>query len=88
MSRFYGSLAGQARTIATRRGSAKSGTTAHVRGWDVGARVVARPHSLRPDEDTLEVYMTHGSNGEGSDVFLGLVCLKAGKPTFYPANDG
>lgn len=34
MSKFYGTLIGQAKTEATRRGSEKSGIRASVQSWD------------------------------------------------------
>lgn len=68
MSRFYGDLTGQAKTTATRRGSANSGVRSHVRGWDLGIRVEAFPESEA--FDGFRVYVTAGSNGGHGDLLL------------------
>jgi len=39
MSQFYGTLNGQARTVATRRGSKNSGVTATAASWAGAVRV-------------------------------------------------
>ena len=61
MSRFYGSLKGQAKSTATRRGSVSSGVSAHVRGWDMGIWVGVGecPYC---GKDYFEVHETGGSN--------------------------
>jgi len=59
MAHFYGSIKGQAKTQATRRGSEKGGMDAHIRGWDVGCRVQAE---CVDGKDTFTVYRTNGSN--------------------------
>jgi len=54
---------------ATRMGTAKSGFQAHIRGWNIGARII-----LRVDEDgndSVTIYQTSGSNDRGSEVLLG-----------------
>ena len=59
MSRFYGSLTGQAKTTATRRGSTI--VEAHVRGWDFG--VYSQVHKCRHcGGDAVKVFTTGGSN--------------------------
>ena len=70
MSRFYGSVNGNARTQATRRGTPASGVTSTARGWDVGGLVEARADG---DADVIEVYATHGSNAEGSNVHVATI---------------
>ena len=76
VSRFYGSLEGMARTSATRRGSAGSGVSAHVRGWDLGARVTVGAvdeHAGRLEggtRDGFTVYATGGSNGGRAELEL------------------
>lgn len=67
MSRFYGDLTGQAKTTATRRGSAKSGIRSHVRGWDVGVKVFAND---KGGKDEIQIYVTTGSNNTGSDILI------------------
>lgn len=84
MSRFYASIKGR-RGAATRTGTANSGLDGHVRGWDVGVRVVARDYR---SSDVFDVYMTHGSNGGGADVKIGTVKIGPfGRPKFYPEFD-
>lgn len=69
MSRFYGTLSGQAKTEATRRGSENSPVYAHVRGWNVGATVKAY---VGPDgEDHISISLTSGSNGHEAARELG-----------------
>lgn len=68
MSRFYGDLTGQAKTTATRRGSASSGIEAHPRGWNLGIRVQGFPEN--DAFDGFRVYVTGGSNGGHSDLLL------------------
>lgn len=60
MSRLYGDLTGSAKTTATRRGSAASGVSSHVRGWNTGLRAAAH---VSDDVDTFNVVLTAGSNG-------------------------
>ena len=59
MSRFYGSLRGSAKTLATRRGNTASGITGHIRGWDIGVEVA----SFDGESDGFHVYVTGGTNG-------------------------
>lgn len=68
MSRFYGDLTGQARTTATRRGSASSGVSAHIRGWGIGVRVNVHDEDGR---DVVSVTLTGGSNSTGMKRCLG-----------------
>ena len=70
MSRFYGTVNGNARTQASRRGTADSGVTSEARGWDVGAKIEARDAA---GVDVIEVYATHGSNGHGSEVHVATI---------------
>lgn len=69
MAHFYGSLKGQARTEATRRGSKAWGMVAHIRGWNIGARVVLS-HNPETGKDVVRVYCTGGSNGVAPDRLL------------------
>lgn len=71
MSRFYGDLTGQAKTTATRRGSATSGVSAHVRGWPLGIKVEA--YAVNDGLDGFQVYVTAGSNGSHADLWLATV---------------
>ena len=68
MAQFYGEIKGQARTSATRRGSKASGLEGHLRGWNIGVRVV-----LEYKEgigDIIHIYRTSGSNGGDEDVLI------------------
>ena len=47
MAQFYGTIQGQSKTQATRRGSKKSGLTTHAASWQGAVRV-----SLFTDEET------------------------------------
>lgn len=67
MAHFYGSVRGQARTMATRRGSKVGGMSAHIRGWDIGARVELIHLG---GKDVVRVYKTSGSNAKGSDELV------------------
>ena len=71
MSRFYGSISGQSKTEATRRGNKQSGVNAHIRGWDVGVFVGCFVN----DEgyDVCEVYETGGSNSPSNRKLLATV---------------
>lgn len=68
MAHFYGEVKGQAKTPATRRGSKNSGLEAHLRGWEIGVRVVLEYRE--GVGDVINVYRTSGSNGGGSDVLI------------------
>lgn len=69
MSRFYGSIQGN-RGGATRQGTPASGMEGHIRGWDIGGRVIM---SVNPatGRDTCTIYLTSGSNGYGHHQLLG-----------------
>ena len=71
MSRFYASIEGQAKTIATRRGSEKSRINGHVRGWDVG--VMVEGYVDENGNDCFEVWQTGGSNGHTSPKLIATV---------------
>jgi len=66
MSRFYASIQGS-RGEVTRCGSATSGITGHVHGWDLGIRVEGVEVDGR---DEFRVYRTSGSNESAPDVLL------------------
>ena len=69
MARFYGDIQGH-RGEATRMGTPNSGIQAHIRGWNVGARIQA---STDPDDqklDRIEVYQTGGSHSPRGPLLL------------------
>ena len=86
MSRFYGSVMGQARTEATRRGSANSGVTGHVRGWHVGVETVASAGVLHSENDVLNVFATAGSTGSGPTAYIGTVYRNASGALVFQFN--
>lgn len=76
MAHFYGSMTGQAKTTATRRGSVNSGMDAHIRGWFIGVRVCLRHVD---GKDVVTVYRTTGSTPNGHDVQI-LEFAEGGSP--------
>ena len=54
MAQFYGTIAGKAKTKATREGSAESGLTTQAAGWGGAIEV-----ELRQDKDGADVYEVH-----------------------------
>lgn len=60
MSRFYVSASNSRGKEMTAAG-AESGQNAHIRGWNAGVEVLARPDG---EIDNFTVYATHGSRGE------------------------
>jgi hypothetical protein len=76
MARFFGSIQGS-KGEATRLGTAKTGIQGHIRGWDIGAKVMMDVTS--DDKDVVEVYITRGSNGRGPSLFLGRFEIKDGE---------
>ena len=73
MSHFYGSMQGS-RGLTTRCGTANSGMTVHVRGWDFGVEVDVFEDG-NTGEDMARVYLTGGSNGSGRQ-YLGTFSTK------------
>lgn len=58
MAQFYASIQGN-RGEATRMGTKSSGISGHIRGWNVGARVVV---SHEDGVDIVRVWKTGGSS--------------------------
>jgi len=69
MAHFIGFVQGKSITSVSRLGSIKSGISARASGWDVGISV--RGYVDEHDKDHFRVYLTSGSNGGKSDIFLG-----------------
>ncbi len=67
MAHFYGEVFG-ARGSASRLGG-KKGMSAHVRGWDLGARIEIF-FDEKKQKDIVRVYKTSGSNGQESDQLI------------------
>ena len=67
MGHFYGEIQGN-RGEATRMGTKSSGFVAHIRGWNVGCRVVCDVDE--DGYDVIDVYKTKGSNDYGSSELI------------------
>lgn len=64
MARFYASIQGS-RGEATRMGTASSGITGHVRGWNIGGEVqMSSRMGEESDADTCVMTLTGGSSGQ------------------------
>lgn len=68
MSRFYANIQGN-RGEATRQGTAASGIVGHIRGWNLGARVIM--HEGGDGCDRVDITITGGSTGRYAGVGLG-----------------
>ena len=82
MARFYAEIKGN-RGTASRMGTPKSGLRSHIRGWDVGVRVVIWAAG---DSDIVEIHQTSGSNG-GPEKLLARI-EGDGRTVFYPDSEG
>ena len=71
MAHFYASIQGN-RSERTCQGTKNSGIQGHIRGWESGVRVEGY-HDEKTGEDAFRVYLTSGSNGRHSDIYLGKV---------------
>ena len=69
MSRFYGDLQGS-RGMATRQGGKSSGISGHLRGWNIGARVIVAPQGENPEVDEVAILKTGGSSGSTSSGYI------------------
>ena len=70
MARFYGTVKGQAKGTASRRGSYDSGLVTHTNGWGAGVKVTAYPDNIS-GEDNFEIVLDYGSSQEGGEIILG-----------------
>ena len=63
MARFYTSGTNSRNKEFTAMGN-KDGQEVHIRGWNAGIEVIARPNlDENKDVDVFEVWQTSGSNG-------------------------
>jgi hypothetical protein len=76
MARFRATIRGQ-RGEASRLGSKGSGLHVTANGWNAGVKVLA--HAGGEVDDAFDVYLTSGSNGHGSQEYLGRVLWNAGE---------
>lgn len=70
MAHFYGTVEGNAKTHASRRGTKESGLEVTAAGWDIGTRTILR-YDKPSDTDYVLVYLTRGSNGYGKGKLIG-----------------
>lgn len=68
MARFYATIQGN-RGEASRMGTKKTGIQGHIRGWDIGCKVLLNVDS--EGKDMISIYLTSGSNNQGWSRFLG-----------------
>jgi hypothetical protein len=70
MSRFYTSVTNSRGKETTASGKS-TGQTCHIRGWNVGVEIRARPNPANENCDIFEVWMTSGSDGQAQhSVFV------------------
>jgi len=69
MSRFYGDLQG-GRGTATRQGTKSSGISGHLRGWEIGARVIVAPQGDNEGIDEVAVLKTGGSSSSTTEGYI------------------
>ncbi len=68
MAQFYGTMEG-GRGSATKTGTKKSGLCAHVRGWNIGARVCLM-HNKGSGKDEVHIFETSGSHATRHDKLI------------------
>lgn len=79
MARFYGELSGIAR--ATARGGSKTGIDGHIRGWNIGVKVLGGVDET--GHDVFYVYQTSGSHNTRKDILLAIVREKMNPEIMY-----
>jgi hypothetical protein len=60
MAQFYANIQGN-RGEATRMGTKNSGLSGHIRGWNIGAKVVMS-YDEKTGKDVCTIWKTSGSN--------------------------
>ena len=70
MSQFYASINGSAKNEATRQGTKNTGISGHIRGWDIGVKVIGQHIN---GIDCFSIYMTSGSNDHSHNLKIGEV---------------
>ena len=66
MSTYYGQVIGSAETVASRRGTSKSGIRASAQSWDGSVIVVMR-------KGRVEIEISNGSDAYGYTEFSGTI---------------
>lgn len=82
MARFKADISGS-RGTASRLGTAASGMSAHIRGWNLGIRIYADCDSDNREADGFTIYATGGSNDPSESKLIGYVRLEDGSPVLY-----
>lgn len=67
MAHFYGTITGSRGTTVTKTGN--EGIEGHIRGWNLGAKVVC---TNIDGKDRCRVYRTEGSSGYGEELIATL----------------
>lgn len=67
---FYSEVSGNRAKRVTCGGTKSTGISAHVRGWDVGVRVII-DHC--DGKDCVRVYATKGSNAPDNDSLIATI---------------
>ncbi|NIQ33462.1 MAG: hypothetical protein GTN80_07460 [Nitrososphaeria archaeon] len=75
MARFYAEIQGN-RGLASRMGTKDSGMWGHIRGWNIGVKVVCEVNKDGKDEITL--IRTGGSNGRGNQETIAVLTEEYG----------
>ena len=65
---LYASISGKAKTEATRAGTKDSEISGHIRGWNVGVKVLGSVDSN--GKVSFSIFKTAGSNGGWNDVWI------------------
>jgi hypothetical protein len=73
VSRFYGTVDGQARTPASRRGSASSGITTYAAGWSGAIRVKVFPGANGEDRYIVSLVPWQSSGGSSRILSEGVL---------------
>lgn len=66
MAHFYATVESTRKPV-TKTGTKSTGMEAHVRGWNVGCKVVLEHEN---GKDIVRVYRTAGSAGHGRDILI------------------
>ena len=71
MAQFRGTIQGQLGEVS-RLGGKSTGLTANANGWRLGVKVEAH-YDAETGEDCFKVYVTGGSNGNGSGDLIAVI---------------
>ena len=77
MSQFYGTVSGQARTDATRRGSKRSGIVTYAAGWGGAIRVDVSENEAGEDIFYVSLVPWQSSGGQSRELASGKLDARA-----------